>query len=925
MLDEILKNLFKSDNKGDAEMAQLGQFVIYGIPIAGLVWIFLFPQKAATVWGQLWGRVAGPATTVGEGVLNVIIALLMIAGVAAIGFIGLRVYHYRRAGKEVRYYRIVPHRKTTASAEKVDAFTKDLHKRHRVWYKRITRGREWYRWLIHCHPETREIQFYIGYPQDKENGVKKCFQDHFPNAERFPVPHDQLPLPKTTQGTGGYFRLNTEDDRAGLPLQPLNPKLLNSVLTHLEPGTWVDLRYSAEKSKRPLKKRVKQGLKSLGLSEEELISIFRLETNHPKKNQSDLDPTERAQYKSLFEQHNGREKGFEVALYLLVQPPEDPEDIMSEAIYEDVKSQVESTMEFDNFIYARRLRSVFKKLNPVRQINPMPLPIFPRMLLTHSEVGNLVHIPKGPTKEQEERDENHVFDSITHVGKGQKMPAQGEYQQGIGIAYVDHPINRDRIIRIGQNIIRKMGSVVGDIGSGKSALLIMMMQSLLEEWYQNPYKGGFSGMDPKGTLVQTMKTRILKDEKAGKTVHRDRLHIIDIASSEFALGLNLLHRHPWQTVEDVIDDTLAVLRNAYAGKTDPVLLDKYGRLALEALLLDSKQKHTILGVSEFLDKDSPLRDRLVKQFAASNDTTKKALAKEISREKFGGKDTEVVRNRLVRLNKNPIARRMFGQFENNLNILEWLDEGHVVLFNCQHLPPEIMRLTMGYIANQYWQMAQHRKYKQRNHPLFIDEAHMVQLPVLSEMLEVLRDFGLPLYLCTQHYGQYEDSLLSDALGLVGTKIAFKQEDEGHADKACKKAGRSFEPRDIQNLKSFQAALYVENSKGEKQPLLVRTDPPYVFGEDGEPTYFGEDVERIDREKNKAFAWADQELARPLQKRDCTPISEVNQQINDYLESLWGEKEPKTGKTIGQFDIPKPEEDSKPESKAPTTFSLPKGE
>src|SRR5699024_9448132 len=173
--------------------------------------------------------------------------------------------------------------------------------------------------------------------------------------------------------------------------------------------------------------------------------------------------------------------------------------------------------------------------------------------------------------------------------------------------------------------------------------------------YENPERGAFSAMDPKGTLVKTMETRILKDKLNGKNVHEEKLHIIRVASSDFAFGLNLLHQHPWQRREDVIEDTLALLKSAYGSKTDHVLLDKYGRIALEALMLDTKQQHTILGVSEFLDKDSPLRDRLVKQFEASDDTTKKALAKEIKREKFGGKDTEVVRNRLVRLKKNPIA------------------------------------------------------------------------------------------------------------------------------------------------------------------------------------------------------------------------------------------------------------------------------
>lgn len=618
------------------------------------------------------------------------------------------------------------------------------------------------------------------------------------------------------------------------------------------------------------------------------------------------------------------------ALYLWTQPSDDPEGTLSEAIYEDVKSQVENTMEFDNFIYGRRLRSVLKKLNPIRQVNPMPL-IFPRMLWTHSEMGNLLHIPKGPTKEQEEQDESHIYDQITHLVKGQKMVEDEEFRHGAGIAYVDHPINKDRMIQLGQNIIRKMGSVVGDIGSGKSALLIMLMQSLLEQWYENPKQGAFSGMDPKGTLVKTMETRILKDKINGKNVHEDKLHIIRVASPDFAFGLNLLHQHPWQNREDVIEDTLAVLKNAYAGNTDPVLLDKYGRLALEALMLDSHQKHTILGVSEFLDKESPLRNRLVKQFEASDNTAKKALAKEIRREKFGGKDTEVVRNRLVRLKKNPIAKRMFGQFDNNLDILEWIDSGHVVLFDCQHLPPEIMRLTMGYIANQYWQLAQRRKYKQRNHPLIIDEAHLVQLPVLSEMLEVLRDFGLPLFMCTQHYGQYEDPLLSDALGLVGTKIAFKQEAEEHAIKACKKAGGSFEVQDIQRLRSLQATMYVENSQGKKCPLLIRTEPPYIYGpkgaKEGKPTYFGEDVERIDREKNEAFEWAYQNLTRPLEERDCTPVPEVERQIDEYLESLWEQKETTSQKSVKQFDIPKPEPESNDRkgSEAPTPFSIPKGE
>lgn len=689
----------------------------------------------------------------------------------------------------------------------------------------------------------------------------------------------------------GVFNINKRGDRAGLPLRPLEPRKLVSILTHMEPGMWIDIRFSPEKKKRHLKKRMQKGLKNLGLTEEELQSIIALDVNDPSKSKSDLDPTERARYKSLFQQHTGREKGFQVALYLLSQPEEDPENTLSRAYYEDVKAQIETTMEFDNFIYARRLRFFFKKLNPVHRLNPVPWMFFPRMLWTHSELGNLLHLPKGPSPEKDQQDDPHLYDRLTHIVRGQRLPDEGEFQEGAAVGYVDHPIHKDWVIRIGQNIVRKMGSVVGDIGSGKSALLLMMMQSLLEEWCEDKTKkraGGFTGFDPKGTLANTLKTRILKAEKDGNKVDRDRVHVIDLASPEFAFGLNLLHRHPWQSLDEVVEDTLTVLKSAYGGGSDSVLLDKYGRIGLRALLLDPSQKHTILALGEFLDKESPLRDRLLRHFEASKDTTKKALAKEIQREKFGGKDTEVVRNRLVRLKDNQIARRMFGQQKNSLKVLDWIDQGHIVMFNCQNLPPDVLKITMNYITNQYWQLAQRRKFKQKNHPLFIDEAHLVQLPVLSDMIEVLRDFGVPLYMCTQHYGQYEDPLMLAALGLVGTKAAFKQEDKAHARLAGEKAGNSFETKDIQRLKSLQAALYVEDSKGKKQPLLIRTDPPYVYGENGEKTYFGEDVDRIDREKNAAFEWADRELTHPSQKRDCTPGEEVDQEIDAYLESLWEE-------------------------------------
>src|SRR5699024_9676691 len=76
-----------------------------------------------------------------SAVVQFFITLSVIAGTLAVGYLFLKAYHFWRSGREVRYYRILPHKKTTASAEKIESFVKDLHKRHRVWYKRLFRGR----------------------------------------------------------------------------------------------------------------------------------------------------------------------------------------------------------------------------------------------------------------------------------------------------------------------------------------------------------------------------------------------------------------------------------------------------------------------------------------------------------------------------------------------------------------------------------------------------------------------------------------------------------------------------------------------------------------------------------------------------------------------------------------------------------------
>lgn len=117
------------------------------------------------------------------------------------------------------------------------------------------------------------------------------------------------------------------------------------------------------------------------------------------------------------------------------------------------------------------------------------------------------------------------------------------------------------------------------------------------------------------------------------------------------------------------------------------------------------------------------------------------------------------------------------------------------------------------------------------------------------------------------------------------------------DKTAKEIERitngKLKEQDIKNLKELRAGVYTQNDRGEKVHFFIETDPPYVMDRNGNPTYYGEDEERIDRERNAAFQEALEELGYKWMARDCLSSKEVDREIANYMELLWsidGEKD-----------------------------------
>jgi len=835
----------KAPKGNDKELEYLGKAAgIVIVPAAGLYFLGSFLIESGWMSSLAEGvAIAGKAGAVG-------------AGLGGGGYALLRYRHARWAKKNMKYIRIVPYRYThsdkTEILEMIDQFGRMFRPRLK---EKLAKGRVWFRYLIHCDEKGR-IAFYLGFPEDRQTGVEQAIRNCYRNARISLIDPESLPLPKGN-GYGGCMIPTERGKLRGLSFKYFGGHdEMSDVVSCMAPNTWIEVVFGPSWYKR-MSREIRRASKSL------------------EKSESQIDQNRLDGLKSRF---TGKEKVFEVYVNVWSESP------AADAVVQTLTNRISTMMRYHNDLRLRRTRRC-----PLFGIAPYPSPLLKRraFLWTDRELANFAHLPEGPDRKEEEKYgmREHIYDRIPHLTDGQGRIGEEDFRKGVPIGRLLDPIEEDRLVYLIEKVMRKMGLIVGQIGSGKSALILMMIRELLIR------RLGFTVIDPKAEAVWTILTYFRKLKILGEDLP-EKIHYLDLASEQFSVGLNLLQRLPGQTERDVINYAIQVLQNAYPSES--AFLKKYARPTIKALLRDREETHTILAIPEFLKKESPLRERIKRQLEQGS-TEDRELKRDLDEleDKFGGHEVEPLLNRLRELTDNPITKRMFGQKKTSLDVLKWLEEGHAVLINTQGLTTEETRLVMGYMLVLYHHAAQKRKNTAENHYLFIDEAHQCQLPILHEqIIPKDRSKGLSLFLLTQFPEQFNERLKQTIQELAGTIVAFSS-----GDKTAKEIERitngKLKEQDIKNLKELRAGVYTQNDRGEKVHFFIETDPPYVMDRNGNPTYYGEDEERIDRERNAAFQEALEELGYKWMARDCLSSKEVDREIADYLESLWsigGEKD-----------------------------------
>jgi hypothetical protein len=136
-----------------------------------------------------------------------------------------------------------------------------------------------------------------------------------------------------------------------------------------------------------------------------------------------------------------------------------------------------------------------------------------------------------------------------------------------------------------------------------------------------------------------------------------------------------------------------------------------------------------------------------------------------------------VQNRLSKLLLYDTVALMFSQPENRFNFREIMDTGKVFVANLANLGSEVRDIVGGLLLSMLGHAALSRsdisEEARRPFHIFVDEAQCFMSPAIEDMLATMRRCKCSLTLVHQFMKQIKARTQVDALGAVGTTIAFK--------------------------------------------------------------------------------------------------------------------------------------------------------
>ncbi|ANS52132.1 hypothetical protein BM86_17075 [Bacillus thuringiensis] len=735
--------------------------------------------------------------------------------------------------KRYRYVMMIPHIEDEVTTEKLGQMIRHVHGTGRKPLERILKGRDWYRMMIY-RPEGRKerVRYYIGGPEDKLQLIVEAIQSVYTNSEVYTILKEEMPFP-TKKAVGGRMILKRKRLEATLSLARYTRDVLP-----MEEKTWVDIAFSPDNGYR-LTKGIRKAEKAI-----------------KKKKKDGLDAFEKEEIRALNKRFSKNEVAFQVSVSFA------SDHYPGVPVIKNIGHMVASLMADVNELRYRRLR---------RCMSFVPHPVYGKMVWTGSELLNLMHLPNVTGDKNNKTEKN-----ILYLDKGEAMIPDDMLAEGITIGHVMHPYIKNRLVKIREEFFKNHGYITGKVGSGKSTVAMKVMQSIIDEWLENPDEaGGLSLFDPTKDLAYVALNRLLKAEKDGKHVDWSKVHFIRFRDTDYPPALNLFHRFPGEDIQTVVESIMEMIQLMIPGQAQQT--ERLLRAIIGTLLCDGSQNHTVLSIPLFIS-DELFRANVLQNLQG---TEKKYYAHFWKCEvgKALEDSTQAILNRLDIFRNTLYLKRMYGQTGFSLDIRKWMDQGHLIFYDLAGMSKEDIQLTVGYISSQYHRIAQQRPHGSKLHLAVIDEAHDVQVPVLPKIIAKDRKHGLGLWVITQQVSGQLDKELTDMLTEAGGNYFVCRQGFNSAKTLEGIMQKQFRTEYLQSLPNLVVAIQTQDRiDGDAQNVwcTIRVPPLERYLPSGKVANY-----QIEQEIQASNEWTKTKI-KELERSTGKSGSEIDQDIDEFL-------------------------------------------
>ncbi|MEK4678208.1 hypothetical protein [Bacillus sp. FSL K6-2944] len=769
------------------------------------------------------------------------------------------IFSILRIQRNFEYAQFLPHEDDGVSKEMIGQLMRRIHGTKRKWIERLIFGREWYSFIVHYKIDDKkgaQYCFYLGAERSKLHSLQANFKSIYPRLEFFPADDMEFPGKKAV---GGRLKLKNNSVKKALPLSRYKSDQLPGILSHMQPGTWLQLAFSANDGWR-LKK-----------------SITELEEDiRDDKKASERTAFDKEELSGLKHRYAGNEVAFDCAVSLA------SEHYPGVPIVKDMANAINSVLHDVNELRYRRWRRAV-------QWYPTTKPY--RMIWTGSELANLLHLPHFDDKGLMKK----LSKQIPHSARGAELLPEKVLSnpEGIPFGVLAHPFVENREVRVLPSVLGKHWLLLGVNGSGKSTLINKVLMDIIYGLLKRK-KGekspGFSFADPAQDTALVLLNQMLLAELKGETVDWSCVHWISFKNTEYPLAMNLLYKLPGETNEFVTDIIMRIIRENFQVAQQAERLLRY---CIETLLADPVETHTLLGVKRLL-RDYTFRKRIISRLKNNPETAELYDFWIMEAPDLLEVSTTPILNRLDIFTSNTLFKRMFGQKEFALPVRKWLDEGHIIFYDFSGMSEREISVIGSVLTYLYYRVADNRQGKPLLHQFVIDEAAKVKASIFPYMIREQRKKGLSLGIATQSIKDLDKELQSALINVQGNFFVCRQgsDDAQVSTKFFKVAGKdkdesTYTEGFLSSLSDRVAVIRTQDHiDGVDQTVqaVVKVPPLDRYHADGTKADF-----RDDEDVKKSNAWTLKKAAE-LSSKNGYHQSEIDLMIQAYMRDQ--EYEPK---------------------------------